>query len=88
MAAYRVSVQESAKRDLRRLSAPVLRRALARLAAIAEEPRGPATEKLTATDAYRVRVGDYRILYEIDDAARTVVIVRVRHRRDAYRGLR
>jgi mRNA interferase RelE/StbE len=55
---------------------------------LAEDPRAPGTERLTGVDAYRLRVGDYRLIYEIDDAARVVYVTRVRHRRDAYRRLR
>lgn len=87
MPAYPVDVQASAKRDLRSLAPAILQRLTARLAAVAEDPRGPGTEKLATADAYRVRVGDYRILFDIDDAARTVTIVRVRHRREVYRKL-
>lgn len=88
MPAYRVDVQRSAERDLDRLSAVLFDRVAVRLAALAEDPRPPGSEKLTGLDAYRVRVGDHRIIYEVDDEARTVVITRVRHRREVYRKLR
>lgn len=88
MPAYRVDVQRSAERDLDRLSALLFDRVAARLAALAEDPRPPGSEKLTGLDAYRLRVGDHRIIYEVDDEARTVVITRIRHRREVYRKLR
>lgn len=88
MPAYRVEVQRSAERDLDRLSKMLFDRISARLAALAEKPRPPGAEKLTGLDAFRVRVGDYRIVYEVDDSAEVVVVTRVRHRREAYRKLR
>jgi mRNA interferase RelE/StbE len=55
--------------------------------ALAQNPRPPGCRKLHGSghDDYRIRVGDYRILYEVDDTAPTVRIMRVRHRREAYR---
>jgi len=84
---YLVVDQPAAERDLAKLPRDVLRRVDDRIRTLAENPRPPGSEKLKgAEDLYRVRVGDYRILYRIDDKARVVRIARVRHRRDAYRG--
>ncbi len=60
----------------------------ARIREIAEDPRSPGSQKLTGLNPYRTRVRDYRVVYEIDDASRTVTVTRVRHRRDVYRRLR
>ena len=88
MPVYRVEIQRSAERDLDRLATTLFDRISARLAAFAEEPRPPGAEKLTGLNAFRVRVGDYRIIYEVDDSARVVVVTRIRHRREVYRKLR
>lgn len=88
MPAYRVEVQRSAERDLDRLSTTLFGRISARLIALAEEPRPPGAEKLAGLEAFRIRVGDYRVVYEVDDAARVVVVTRIRHRGDVYRKLR
>jgi mRNA interferase RelE/StbE len=53
---------------------------------LAENPRSPGVKKLTAREGYRVRVGDYRILYRIDDEAKVVIIYRVMGRGEVYRG--
>jgi mRNA interferase RelE/StbE len=83
----RVELTPAAQRDLRSLDRPVLRRIDARIRSLAEEPRPPGAEKLAGeSEVYRVRVGDYRILYQIHDAVLTVLVVRVRHRREVYRG--
>jgi mRNA interferase RelE/StbE len=85
--AYRVELTPAAQRDLRSLDRPVLRRIDARIRSLSEEPRPHGAEKLAGeSEVYRVRVGDYRILYQIHDAVLTVLVVRVRHRREVYRG--
>lgn len=85
--AYRIELTPAAQRDLRSLDRPLLRRIDAKIRALAEDPRPLGVEKLTGEgNIYRVRVGDYRILYQIDDAVVIVLVVRVRHRRDVYRG--
>lgn len=55
------------------------------IARLAENPRPPGARKLTARDGYRLRVGDYRILYQVDDGAKVVIIYRVMSRGDVYR---
>ena len=85
---YRVRLTPAAGRDLRALDRPVLRRIDAKILALAEDPRPNGVEKLTGDDnILRVRVGDYRILYTIEDAALSILVVRIRHRREVYRGL-
>lgn len=88
MRPYRVEVQRSAERELSRLSAELFARVTTKISALAEDPRPPGAQKLMGLDGYRIRVGDYRILYELDDTTRVVFVTRVRHRRDVYRRLR
>jgi mRNA interferase RelE/StbE len=52
---------------------------------LAETPRGPGAAKLAGRDDYRIRVGEYRIVYAVDDEERLVLIARIAHRRDVYR---
>lgn len=85
MADYRLELTPAAERDLESLPPTPLARVKLRLARLVAEPRGFGTEKLSGADTYRARVGDYRIVYAVSDARRLVLIVRVRHRRDAYR---
>ena len=85
---YRVEVQRSAARDLSRLSAELFERVTTKISALADDPRPPGAQKLIGLEGFRIRVGDYRILYEIDNPRGVVVVTRVRHRRDVYRGLR
>ena len=83
---YEVYLERPAERDLRRLSAEVFSRVLAAVHGLAQEPRPRGARKLTgAREDWRLRVGDHRVVYEIEYDARLVRVLRVRHRREAYR---
>lgn len=85
MAVYELIVRKSVSTDLRAIPKKDLERVLARIAALATEPRPPGCEKLSSLERYRLRQGRYRILYEIQEARLTVTVVKVGHRRDVYR---
>jgi len=86
VAEYSVVFARSARRELEQLEASVARRIIARVEALASNPRAPGCVKLQGADTLRrIRVGEYRVIYSIDDGARVVDISAVRHRRDAYR---
>jgi len=82
---YRLEVSHTAHRQIRKLPAQTQERVNKTIARLAEDPRPPGVKKLTAREGYRVRVGDYRILYQVDDGAEVVVIHRVMSRGNAYR---
>jgi mRNA interferase RelE/StbE len=83
---YTVEFRPSARRDLKALPREILQRISRKIDSLADNPRPPGVEKLSGSEySYRIRVGDYRILYEIQDEILLVLIVRVRHRREAYR---
>jgi mRNA interferase RelE/StbE len=82
---YRLEISNIAHRQIRRLPASTQERINNAIAGLAGDPRPIGTKKLTAREGYRVRVGDYRILYRIDDEAKMVTIYRVMSRGDAYR---
>ncbi len=87
--AYTVKTTNSADKDLAALPRDVLLRVDAALLALADGPRPHGVVKLKGTkgDRWRVRVGDYRVLYAIDDRRKLVEIARILHRREAYRDL-
>ncbi|MHB0887045.1 MAG: type II toxin-antitoxin system RelE family toxin [Bacillota bacterium] len=58
---------------------------VSRIQALSDNPRPPGGEKLSGQERYRIRQGDYRILYEVDDARQAVTIVKIGHRREVYR---
>lgn len=82
---YRVEILPVAARTIRKLPPDAKRRVQALIELLAQSPRPPAATKLTARPEWRVRSGDYRVLYRIDDAVLTVVIVDAGHRREIYR---
>ena len=86
MASYRVLFAASVRKDLKPLPAIDVRRIMERIAALADDPRPPGCEKLSLKERYRVRQGDYRIVYSVDDVDVIVLVVKVGHRRDVYRG--
>ena len=84
--AYRVDVSPAALRDLKRISRESHSRIRPVIDRLADNPRPSGVEKLTAQpNRYRVRAGDYRIVYEIRDSVLVVLVVRVAHRREVYR---
>lgn len=85
MAGFKVVFRQSVRKDLRRVPKRDVQRILARIEALAEDPRPPGAEKLSAQERYRIRQGAYRILYEIRDEELLVVVVKVGHRRHVYR---
>lgn len=86
MAEYAVSFRRSAEKDLRRLDANVQRRVLRAVDSLGRTPRPNGCRKLVGSEnAFRIRVGDYRVIYAVEDAILVVAIESVRHRREVYR---
>ncbi|MEO8625931.1 MAG: type II toxin-antitoxin system RelE/ParE family toxin [Candidatus Limnocylindrales bacterium] len=85
MASYRLVFKRSAAKELEELPAKVRPRVVERVDALAGNPRPIGCEQLSGEKKYRIRQGDYRIVYGIDDAALIVTIVKIGHRRDVYR---
>ncbi len=85
MASYRVAVSSSAERELRQIPKRDLRRIARKMEALAQDPTPPGSIKLEGERRYRLRQGDWRLVYEIDHASRTVDIVKVGRRREIYR---
>lgn len=83
---YRVFLERAAERDLNQLPQRLHDRVIVAIHALGKNPRPRGCRKLTGTDSdWRIRVGDYRVVYEIDDDSRAVRVNRVRHRREVYR---
>jgi len=86
MDTFRIEWKPSAVRELRRLDRSIVPKILARVEALAANPYPDGVRKLSGTEhAFRVRIGNYRIIYEIHAARLVLVMVRVRHRKDVYR---
>ena len=85
MASYSLQIKRSAAKELEGIPLKDRRRLVRRIRDLALDPRPAGCEKLSGLEKYRVRQGDYRILYAVDDSALSVVIVKIGHRRDVYR---
>ena len=86
MAPFRIEFKPSVEKDLRGLTKPLVARVLERVQRLAEDPMPREAVKLAGAERlYRLRVGAYRVVYEIDTAGKLVLIHYVRHRREAYR---
>ncbi|HZJ09193.1 MAG TPA: type II toxin-antitoxin system RelE/ParE family toxin [Trueperaceae bacterium] len=86
MASYEVLIKEPALLELASISRKQdLRKIAQRISSLAQQPRPLGCEKLSGSDRYRVRQGDFRIIYEVSDSTSTVVVVKIGNRRDVYR---
>ena len=85
MARYRVELKPSARKELTRLPSHLIARIMPRLENLAFNPRPPGCKKLQGGEnEWRIRVGDYRVVYTIDDTKLLVEVTRIRHRSEAY----
>lgn len=85
MANYNVRIKKSAIKELEAIPTKDRRRVVTKIESLAGNPRPAGAEKLTGEDKYRLRQGDYRILYEIVDSELIVTVVRIGNRQDVYR---
>jgi len=83
---YSIEIKASAEKDMGKLPRDVHRRAAEKILLLEDNPRPPGAKHLeTPFEGYRIRIGDWRVLYLVDDANHKVIVYSVRHRREAYR---
>jgi mRNA interferase RelE/StbE len=85
VAGYRILTKPSTVREIDALPKKERQRIVRKIQSLADEPRPRGCEKLSGEDKYRIRQGDYRIVYSISDRDLTVIVVKVAHRREVYR---
>ena len=85
MANYKILIKPSAKKELEKLHRKELQKIVVKIKNLSSEPRPEGSEKLSADDKYRIRQGNYRIVYSIEDDKLIVLVVKIGHRRDIYR---
>ena len=86
---YQIIIPKPPQKQLKQLTPEIYKRIIEKIGQLANEPRPTGTKKLQGFDQeYRIRIGDYRVRYEIDDKTLTVIILSCRHRREAYRDQR
>ena len=81
----KVTILRRAQKELGELPSEAYNRVRDAIGGLAEDPRPPGCLKLTGRDGWRIRVGNYRLVYEIDDSGQMVTVLHVGHRRDVYR---
>jgi mRNA interferase RelE/StbE len=82
---FQVILPKSVQKELDRLPDDIARRIMVRLAALERNPRPPDVKKLKGREAWRIRVGDYRVIYEIQDSVLQIIVTTIGHRREVYR---
>ena len=83
---YEVYLEHVAERDIKKLPDGIVQRVVQRLRSLSKEPRPRGCRKIVRSERdWRIRIGDYRVIYEIDDKDKAVRIMRVLHRKNAYR---
>jgi len=86
---YEIIIPKPVQKQIKQLTPETYPKIVEKIAQLANEPRPIGTKKLTGTASeYRIRVGDHRVRYEIDDKAKLIIILSCRHRRDAYKSNR
>ena len=86
MVKYRIEIKKSAAKEIEHIAHKDIKPVLEKIYSLAENPRPHNCKKLSGQEKYRIRCGDYRILYSIKDAILIVFVVKVGHRKDVYRG--
>ena len=86
MASYKLFIKPSAAKEIEALPKKDRLRVVHRIQELSEDPRPPGSEKLSGHDKYRVRQGQYRIVYSISDEELVICVVKVGHRKEVYRG--
>jgi len=84
---YTVRIKRSAEKEMDRLPVRVFERVANAILGLERDPRPKGSKKLRAVEDYRLRVGEYRILYCIDDETRVIEVIAIGHRREVYRGI-
>ncbi len=85
MDAYKLLIKPSAVKELEAIPKEDRQRIVRRIEGLSLDPKPPGSEKLSGEDKYRVRQGDYRVIYIVSDERREVIMFKVGHRRDVYR---
>jgi len=85
VAVYSIFFKTSARKELETIPKRELQRIMERIAGLADDPRPHGSEKLSGQERYRIRQGNYRIVYSIQDTELTVWLIKIGHRREVYR---
>lgn len=83
---YEIYLEHKTERDLKQLPQVIFNRIITDIKSLANNPRPSTCRKIIGSkNDWRIRVGDYRVIYEVDDQAKVIKVMRIKHRREAYR---
>ena len=82
---YALAFKPSAEKELRKLSRDIIPRVVEAIQGLGDQPRPVGCVKLTHSESWRIRVGDYRVIYDINDRGKQVIVLHIGHRREVYR---
>jgi len=85
MEKYKITIKKSAVKEMADIPQKTLRKIIKRIRSLAQNPRPTGSQKLSSQQYYRIRQGDYRIVYSVDDKNLIIDIVKIGHRREIYR---
>lgn len=85
MGNYKVDITNSARKEIKNLDSQIIKRIIEKLKSLEENPFPSGYKKLIARNGYRIRIGDYRIIYNILETEKIVRVYKVGHRKDVYR---
>ena len=84
MVSYRIEFAKGVRKDFKRLPKKDAERILKKIESLSENPRPPESKKLTNDDSHRIRIGNYRVIYDIQDQVLVVLVLKVGNRKDVY----
>ncbi|MBT6340799.1 MAG: type II toxin-antitoxin system RelE/ParE family toxin [Desulfobacula sp.] len=84
MAKYKIRVKKSAEKELRKIPKKKLIKIIDQIGSLADNPHPPGSKKLTNQEKYRIRIGNYRVLYYVEDDILTIFVIKVGHRKEIY----
>jgi len=88
MGSYKILWKKSTERDIRKIDPQQIFRIIEAVESLAQDPYPPQCHKLRGAEKlYRIRIGDYRVIYQVNTEEKTIIIYYIRHRREAYKGL-
>jgi mRNA interferase RelE/StbE len=82
---YTVQIERSAQKQLAKINSPFFEAIIEKISLLEKDPRPPGCKKLTGRESWRIRVGDYRIIYNITDKILLIIIIDIDHRKQIYR---
>lgn len=85
MASYKIDFTSSAKKELKKLPKPYIKNIIEAIEGLVENPFPNGVKKLVGQSLYRIRVGPYRILYEVEGKLLSILVIKIAHRKEVYR---